>query len=408
MKPLPVMSMFDGVAVLVEVMLPCNWNGALIEFSVMPSAAVPSACSEPLPPPVMLRLLAELKVTMPTKSLFGLVSLTAPPTGSVPVVVRLNVPPTSSEPAGVASACTTPVLVVSVNGPFTTPLMSSGVPAGLAMLTVPRFASSRRLLTWLAAAPRFSVLSPPVARVSVSVLATTGAVWLMVPKVDVPTLSVTLGAASCALMPMSLLVSATEARLCTAAPMRMLSLMAPCVSATSEALLSVTGDAIEMVRLLSVSVEAAPPAATVSGAITLTSLVACSVTSPVASSVATRAAVIWLVGVKPKSPYRICEPTRSSPVGGTPSTLATVPTCRLFGSSRRLPARPAGARVSTAPAKSSSCLPETSTRPPSPRAAPPRASICPSKRVWPSDQTTTWPPSPLPRALASTSAPPAT
>ena len=70
------------------------------------------------------------------------------------------------------------------------------------------------------------------------------------------------------------------------------------------------------------------------------------------------------------------------------------------GSSSKVPVTPNGARVSTRPLKAKVCLPDVSTKPPSPPFAPPRAAMLPWKVVLPSDQTTTWPPLPLSVALA--------
>jgi hypothetical protein len=79
------------------------------------------------------------------------------------------------------------------------------------------------------------------------------------------------------------------------------------------------------------------------------------------------------------------------------------------GSSNQSPVRPIGARVSTrAPRASSVCLPDVSTRPPSPPCSPPRASTWPWKVVWSSAQATTVPPWPLSVAEASSTAPRAT
>ena len=72
------------------------------------------------------------------------------------------------------------------------------------------------------------------------------------------------------------------------------------------------------------------------------------------------------------------------------------------GSMSQRPASPLAALASTdPPAKSSDCLPELSTKPPSPPWAPPRAVIVPAKRVLWSAQTMTVPPSPWVSASAS-------
>ena len=47
------------------------------------------------------------------------------------------------------------------------------------------------------------------------------------------------------------------------------------------------------------------------------------------------------------------------------------------GSRSNVPDRPCGARVSTRPLKASTCLPDTSTKPPSPPVSPPRAPMLP-------------------------------
>ena len=80
--------------------------------------------------------------------------------------------------------------------------------------------------------------------------------------------------------------------------------------------------------------------------------------------------------------------------------LAPVEIVMSLGSSRSVPVAPSGARVSTAPSKASVCLPDTSTKPPSPPRTPPRAEIVPANRVASSAQTMTLPPCPASRASA--------
>ena len=69
------------------------------------------------------------------------------------------------------------------------------------------------------------------------------------------------------------------------------------------------------------------------------------------------------------------------------------------GSSNQVPLLPLGAEASAARLTLSCCLPEVSTKPPSPPWLPPRALMVPSTRVAPSAHTTTVPP--LPLAVAS-------
>ena len=83
----------------------------------------------------------------------------------------------------------------------------------------------------------------------------------------------------------------------------------------------------------------------------------------------------------------------------TPAVLTTVgfSACvssmvMSVGSSNSVPVTPFGARVSTLPSYTSDCLPETSTKPPSPPRSPPRALTLPWYRVRPSDQIATVPP----------------
>ena len=87
---------------------------------------------------------------------------------------------------------------------------------------------------------------------------------------------------------------------------------------------------------------------------------------------------------------------------GNPLTLLSGPvafTVRLLGSSSQVPPLPWGAEASGARLTASCCLPEVSTKPPSPPWLPPRALIAPSTRVALSAHTTTWPP--LPAWVAS-------
>ena len=144
------------------------------------------------------------------------------------------------------------------------------------------------------------------------------------------------------------------------------------VLATSDALFKVIGAPIVMLPLASVNVVAAPPAATVSGALTPRLIDEASDTLPAARRLATRAAVIWLAA-PPKSLASRVLPGRSSPVVPSPLTLAIVPMSRSTGRAANGPPRHCGAPRSAPPWKSSVCLPETSALPPLPPAAPPRA-----------------------------------
>ncbi len=92
-----------------------------------------------------------------------------------------------------------------------------------------------------------------------------------------------------------------------------------------------------------------------------------------------------------------------SPVAPAVVLMTTAP-----GSSSSSPVRPAGARRSADPWKTSSWRPDTSAKPPSPPETPPRAEIVPAKSVRPSAQTITSPPVPVSCASAEIVAPLAT
>ena len=102
------------------------------------------------------------------------------------------------------------------------------------------------------------------------------------------------------------------------------------------------------------------------------------------------------------------DPDAEASVPVTPVSEPVAWIVRLFGSSSSVPVLPAAARRSTDPVKSSNCLPDTSTKPPSPLSAPPRAETLPANWVFLSDHITTLPPLPAVRASALIEAPAST
>ena len=128
----------------------------------------------------------------------------------------------------------------------------------------------------------------------------------------------------------------------------------------------------------------------VNGALTLMSLVACSVRVPPASefnSDSSVPAAIDCVVVPNWAKVRL--------VAGNPPVVMSI----FLGSSKIDPPTPRGASTRTRPSKPRFSLPETSTCPPLPPNAPPRASICPEYAVLRSDQTTAVPAFALPTPL---------
>ena len=257
--------------------------------------------------------------------------------------------------------------------PVIVPLTFSGTPAALATRNVASLALKTRLATWLFEKLRSTLPPPRVDRLVATIAAGPDEFCEIVP----PLVSVTLGAVSAAFKVIVGEVSDTEP-FDETAELRTIDCVVNVgvVNAVSDALFSVTGALMKTLALLRDSTAVgSPPEATVIGAVTSRLNCEARVTLPVASSVATLAAVIWLLA--PGAPAASVLPTRSSPVGGVPSTSATRPMVRFCGSSNRLPVVPRGARRSAAPSKASDPLPETSIRPPSPPSAPPRAFACP-------------------------------
>src|SRR5450755_945859 len=354
-------------------------------------AAVPSASR--LATETILTLPADVKVTPNWRSLAGLSRLMLP----LPTVVMKRRPspaPTVRAPPGAALCVTLVLSATTLKLKGTVPPSTSGTPGALATrkTTSPALTSNVPilLLAWLRSTES-GTLNPGAASM-VSALAVTtptpaASCTMLLPEIDAARSDILL-AVSGALMLIAALVSEMEFAELTAALVVMV--FAPL--ATSDALLSVTGELMAMSAAASDRVEALPPAATVSGAVTLRPRCAASVTSPVASKVATVVALIWLPNPGNWLASRV-RPTRSSP--GVPSTLATNPMVSDVGSSSNWPVVPFGALRSAPPWKSSVPLPETSTCPPSPPLMPPRALARPAYVVVPSAQTTILPPSPL-------------
>ena len=212
----------------------------------------------------------------------------------LPVVVMFVVPDdVTALPGNVP--CVTLVFVAASDSDENCPLITKGTPGSLATLRTSE--------------PTFALSVPTLFRTPPSVAEVGGPKPVPAPMVSVPTDSgpepvpllmvleeseldnkFRLAAAIGAKMSMEVLCSVTEADDVMADP----TVTLPDPLATSDALLSVIGALVEIVVAVNDKVDGLPPAATVSGALTVIVFCAASVTLVVASSAATLLAVILL------------------------------------------------------------------------------------------------------------------